>query len=242
MVAFIMKNRADADQRVRYVFRLEDGQEICYDLVYNTVTMTICHGRPRPRAHWILLDFLKCSHCPLSATKHPDCPAAAALSGVLGSFEGTVSYDPVFLTVETDHRTVTHATTAQRAIGSLMGLLLAVSGCPHTVFLRPMARFHLPLSDEFETLYRVASMYLLGQYFAIADGAVPDMKMTGLLALYDNLQKVNFGLADRLREATRTDSSLNAIVCLDVFTRTVPMAIESFLMEIKPLFQIPSTK
>lgn len=236
-----MRTRLHADQFIRYIFRLEDGQEICCDLTYDPDTMLLKNTRNKPAADWVKLDFLKCGHCPLKSEATPTCPAAMALSGYLGSFEGTVSYDPVYLTVETEHRTISHESTAQRAIGSLMGMVLAISGCPHTAFLRPMARFHLPLSDEVETLYRVASMYMLGQYFAAGRGECPDMNMEGLLNLYDNLQKVNFGLADRIREATRTDSSINAIVCLDVFTRTVPMAIETYLEEIKPLFSPDTT-
>ena len=231
-----MKENGDSCRRIRYIFRLEDGKEEKFDLYFDNFTLKHSKASSRPVPNWADLQYFQCAHCPLQPKKSPHCPAALALVGVVSSFDGILSYDPVHLTVETEERIMTQSTSAQRAIGSLMGLLLALSGCPHTAFLRPMARFHLPLSDTVETLYRVTSMYLLGQYFVVGAGGRPDLELTGLVQNYEQLQRVNFGLADRLREATRTDSSINAIVCLDVFTRTVPLAIAEFLEEIRPLF------
>lgn len=231
------KKKKEEDRRlIRYIFRLEDGREEQVDLEIDMQSLQLVRKKVHPVPHWADLDYFRCSHCPLDPRKTKYCPAALTLVGVVNSFDGTVSYDPVHLTVETEPRIITQYTTAQRAIGSLMGLLIALCGCPHSAFLRPMARFHLPLADEVETLYRATSMYLLGQYFIAARGGRPDLELTGLVKHYEQLQKVNFGLADRLREATRTDSSINAIVCLDVFTRTVPMAIAELLEEISPLF------
>ncbi len=52
-------------------------------------------------------------------------------------------------------------TSLPRALSSLFGLICALSDCPHTRFLRPMAHFHLPLSSDTETLVRTASLYSL---------------------------------------------------------------------------------
>lgn len=232
-----MKNGDDGDRHFRYIFRLEGGREEQFEVRIDHKTLQLVPGSPLRHPRWVELDFFQCPHCPLNSTKTSHCPAAVVMASVVNSFDGTVSYDPVHLTVETEQRTVSQHTTAQRAIGSLLGVLIASSGCPYTRFLRPMAWFHLPLSDEDETIYRATSMYLLAQYFITARGGEPDMSLAGLVTLYEKLQQVNFGLADRLREATRTDSSINAIVLLDVFTRTVPMAIAEFLEEIGPLFR-----
>ena len=48
--------------------------------------------------------------------------------------------------------------------------------------------------------------------------------------------RVNAGLAERLREATHEDSTLNAVVLLDVFAKTLPMVIEESLEELRHLF------
>jgi hypothetical protein len=133
-------------------------------------------------------------------------------------------------------RTVFHKTTAQRAISSLMGLLFAVSGCPHTQFFKPMAYFHLPLSTEKDTIFRVAGMYLLGQYFRRSQGLAEDLEFSGLTKIYENLHQVNVDIATRLRSATSTDSSVNAIIFLDMFTKALPYVIEDKLQDIRYLF------
>jgi hypothetical protein len=99
-----------------------------------------------------------------------------------------------------------------------------------------MARFHLPFADEVETLYRATSMYLLAQYFKKKANKTPDFKLNGLNKIYHNLHLVNTSLAYRLRNASQTDSTVNALVLLDVFTKTLPSAIEESLKELRYLF------
>ena len=88
------------------------------------------------------------------------CPAALHLSTVIDGFTDLVSYDKVRVDVESEERSVIATLSAQQALASLMGLIMASSGCPRTAVFRPMARFHLPFSSESETAYRVAAMYL----------------------------------------------------------------------------------
>lgn len=101
-----------------------------------------------------------------------------------------------------------------------------------------MARFHLPLSDEEETIGRAASIYLLKQYFLKNEGKPADFDLKGLVEIYDNMHTVNTTIASRLRAASKTDSAVNAIILLDVFTYVLPFSIEAYLQEIKYLFDI----
>lgn len=117
-----------------------------------------------------------------------------------------------------------------------MGLVIASSGCPHTAFFKPMARFHLSLSNGEETAYRVTSMYLLSQYFMKKEGKQADFSLQGLTQLYENVQQVNCAIAERLRAASEADSVLNAIVILDTYAQTVPYMIEDSLDNIRYLF------
>ena len=97
------------------------------------------------------------------------------MSSVIDGFTDLVSYDKVRVTVESEERSVVATLSAQQALASLMGLIMASSGCPRTAVFRPMARFHLPFSSESETAYRVAAMYLLAQHFVARDGGKPDL-------------------------------------------------------------------
>jgi hypothetical protein len=117
-----------------------------------------------------------------------------------------------------------------------MGLLIATSGCPHTEYFKPMARFHLPLASRDETDYRAASTYLLAQYFIQREGREADFQLEGLKKIYDNIQQVNHSVAERLRAASKADSPVNAIVILDTYARAVPFMLEDSLDYIKYLF------
>ena len=138
--------------------------------------------------------------------------------------------------VTTPARRVLAETTAQAAVGSLMGLLMATSGCPHTAVFRPMARFHLPLADEGETLYRAAAAYMLAQYFAAVEGRPVDLSLAGLAEVYRNVEAVNAAIAARLRAASEADSAPNALILLDMYAKALPMVLDDGLAELRPLF------
>jgi hypothetical protein len=79
-------------------------------------------------------------------------------------------------------------------------------------------------------------MYLLAQYFLKKAGRTADLELEGLTRIYDNMQIINIAIVERLRAATKTDSSINAIVILDNFAKSLPYAIEKSLEDIRYLF------
>ncbi len=185
---------------------------------------------------WTQLEFHKCPHCPLNPQEHLVCPAAANISHVVGRFDNVASYDQIDLEVITDARRVSQHTTAQKGISSLLGLLFATSGCPHTNFMKPMARFHLPLATEEDTIYRAAGMYLLAQYFIRQENQSGNLELSGLAKIYQNLHLVNNNIARRIKAIAQTDSSVNAVIILDTFANIMPFVIEDQLDEIRHLF------
>jgi hypothetical protein len=100
-----------------------------------------------------------------------------------------------------------------------------------------MARYHLPLSSMEETVYRATSMYLLAQYFIGKEGGAADPDLDGLRHRYSEMGIMNMAVADRIRAATKTDSSVNAIIVLDVFAKMVEIEIDESLSRIRSLFQ-----
>jgi hypothetical protein len=100
-----------------------------------------------------------------------------------------------------------------------------------------MARFHLPLASELETIYRTTSTFLLGQYFLHKADLPFTQNLDKLTEIYDNLKIVNRSLAKRLRAASNQDASINAIILLDVLTQSVTWSIEDGLEELRHLFQ-----
>lgn len=221
---------------IEYRFETATGSTVSFGLDFTADTMTPANLPKGKVPDWARLENHRCPHCTLPPESTAYCPAAHRLAELLEWSSGLCSYESIVLTVRTPERTVSAETTAQRAISSLMGLLLSTSGCPETEFLRPMARFHLPLASELETVYRAVSMYLLAQYFVERAGRLGDFELGGLRERYRRLQAINQPLCARLRLAVENDSSPNAIVVLDCFARAVPNMIDDALVELEQLF------
>ena len=221
---------------IEYRFELPGQAPACFVLSFDSESMVPLTPLCEPSPFWAQLDFHRCPHCPLLSAEVPNCPAAARLADLLAWSSALVSHESLHLTVVTPERTTVADTTAQRAVSSLMGLIMATSGCPYSAFLRPMARFHLPLSSEAETIYRAASMYLLAQYFVERQGRPADMTLKALQGHYENLHRVNLALCNRMRAAVTQDSSINAVIVLDCFAKALPATIEDALCELEPLF------
>ncbi|MFK8016503.1 MAG: hypothetical protein AB8G17_13810 [Gammaproteobacteria bacterium] len=222
---------------IRYRFQLPAGTETAFDLHLDETTAELHKTAHENPPDWAKLEFNQCRNCPLKPDAHPLCPVAHSLLDIVPQFEGLVSYDQLTVVVETESRTVTARTDAQTALSSLIGLVMASSGCPHTRFFRPMARFHLPLASEQETTHRAVTNWLLAQHFKQRRGEPADTGLDGLVAVYEQLQTVNAALTARLRAAGRTDSTLNAVVLLDLFAMIVPAAIDDSLAQIQGLLE-----
>jgi len=223
------------DIEIQYCFKLDEHTIEVIDLCLDARTLDIVDNRTE-YPEWTRLEFHQCTHCPLDSETHPYCPVAISLASVTELFDNVFSHDEIDLEVITSERRVLQHTTAQRGISSLLGLLIATSGCPYTNYLKPMARFHLPLASEEETIFRAAGMFLLAQFFLRKQGKESDLDFAGLTKIYADLHTLNTMIAERLRSATRTDSSVNAVILLDMFTNMMPYVIEDHLDEIRHLF------
>ena len=221
---------------INYCFKFTDDTQEVFHLDVDPNSYELVSDVPDNLPHWTSLDFHQCPNCPLNSSTHPNCPLTLHLVNIVKSFDRILSYDEVYVKVITENRCISQHTTAQRGLCSLMGVVIANSGCPHTVFFKPMAHFHLPFSSEKETLYRATSMYLLAQYFVQREKKKGDFELQGLKQIYENMQLVNIAIAERLRAAVKADSSVNAIILLDLFAKDIPFVIEEYLEEIRHLF------
>jgi hypothetical protein len=222
-----------------YRFDLPDGSAKTLELTFDAVDFKMLKVPPGPPPFWTELAFSRCANCPLDDVRNPHCPAALQLASALEPLKALVSFDTVGVTVTQAERTVYAKTSAQQAMSSVIGLIMATSGCPWTDHLRPMARFHLPFASESETVYRSICMFLLAR--AIAGTGEAD-GFAALEALYENLHVVNRDMSRRLGAATRTDPARNAMALLDAYTTLLPAALERSLDELRPLFDAWQTK
>ncbi len=226
-----MKNRI-----ITYTFRLPDNRVETFRLEIDGQNLELAIEKPEILPEWTELEYNRCEHCTLDTAVEKYCPLSANLAVVVQRFNHILSFDELELEVVTDERFISQKTTAQRALSSFMGLVMATSGCPYTVYFKPMARFHLPLASEEETIYRSVSMYLLAQYFQLREGGTVDFDLQGLEKIYADLLKVNTYIVKRLKAASKADSSVNAVLILDMYARAMPYVIEESLEELRYLF------
>ena len=222
--------------KICYSFHLQDGRTEVFNVDLDPQTLEDVNRTAQNLPEWTRLEFHQCSHCPFTPGSHSHCPVAVSLIQVIGRFQNVVSHNELELTVLTDERLVSQKTTAQKGLSSLIGLLFATSGCPHTALFKPMARYHLPLASEDETYFRATGMYLLAQFFLYKEGKEADLELKGLKTIYHNIHKLNTMIAERIRSATRADSSVNAVVLLDMISNLMPFVLDENLHKLRHLF------
>ncbi len=221
--------------KFEYSYRFDDGRTEEFVVHLDPESFDLLDLPPDDLPEWTRLGFHQCFNCPLDVAYDERCPLAVSLVNLVERMGEVTSFVPVSVEVRTGERTMSRTTSAQEGMSSLMGLLVASSGCPHTAYFRPMARFHLPFASTDETIYRAATMYLLAQYFRERVGIEAELDFEGLLDIYAEVETVNKAMAMRLRKA-HNDSGVNAIVLLDMFAKSMPVAIEESLETFQGLF------
>jgi hypothetical protein len=222
--------------RVEYRIRCGDNAQE-YTLHLDKQTGCLLNTVPADPPDWTRLEVQQCSNCPLSVAENPHCPLALQLAQVIADWGHVFSYAEVRYEVVTAEHHFSGATTAQKILSALLGLVMATSECPHMYFLRPLARFHLPLGSPEETAFRVVSSYLLGQHLAGAEsGRAEDFN--SLIEHYEAIQTVNKCLAKRVADGSSEDAAINAVVLLDMLAHMVPFFARETLDSLRPLFRL----
>jgi hypothetical protein len=185
---------------------------------------------------WTRLDFSQCECCPLKKEDHPHCPAAVRAHEVLTTFRNARSFDFVTVEVETFQRQYRKALPLQKALQSLLGLLMSTSGCPILGRFRPLASFHMPFSSFEETLFRTVGAYLIHQYFESREEGNPDWELKGLKEFYHVLEGLNRDFSKRIQAVEENDAISNAIIIFFATSSVVVDSIEDGLEEYRNLF------
>lgn len=226
-----------ASLAITYRIKLSQKTTEVFDFELDDKTGDLVVQPPVNPPAWTALEYQQCSHCPLKKEQHPHCPIALQLNTFLERFHHTSSIDEVEMEVITEERRVLQTVPLQRAIASMLGLVAPTCGCPKAAYMKPMARFHLPLSTEEETLFRVTGMFLLAHHLMEKNSRIKSAaNFSGLKAIYEELHILNRAMASRLRGTTVSDSAKNAIALLDMYTNLMPMMIEDNLPALSDLF------
>ncbi|NVK17821.1 MAG: hypothetical protein HWE30_03910 [Methylocystaceae bacterium] len=225
-------------QTISYRFFAPKEEKVQIDLNFDDDTYQLQIDENGDKPEWARLCNNKCTNCPLGEEVEW-CPAALGVAQFLPAFKSKFSYEKTVVEVETPTRTVVTKATFQTGIASLLGLTCATSGCPHSKFLRPLARFHLPFATEQETVFRSLSAYLLMQYKKNHDqGINHPPSFDDLNEAYATLSIVNSFLAERLRDGVERDAALNAVMILDGFALITPENTDGSFLDLEGVFVV----
>ena len=213
----------------KYIIKFEDADEKVIDIQLDPDTLNVQTNNGGIFPQWALLEYCKCSICPLDGASHKYCPIAQNLAEVTRAFSDKASTMPVEVRVVTREREYFKKTSLQSALSSAIGIYMVTSGCPVMDVLKPMAGYHLPFASLKETVYRSVSSYLLQQYLRKKKGLEPDWELLKLNKAYENIEILNLAIVDRLRKASEKDANYNAVIILDVFAKMVPRTIDRSL-------------
>lgn len=194
-------------EHVVYRFELKER-----DIEFNVATRPGQHDQGEQYPEWARLGYKQCACCPLKESECAYCPAATRINEVIEAFADSQSIERVKVTVTTAERSYFEDCDLQVGINSLMGLMMATSGCPVLQELGAMASFHIPFCTTRETLHRTVGSYLIKQYFKQLRGDEPDWELIHLKELYGVLEGLNQDFSKRIQDSITNDALSNAVI------------------------------
>lgn len=226
------------DITYKYCFDFPNGMKKRFFIQLDGRTLLFkptVHTRP----DWTDLANDQCCCCTLKDVS--SCPIAVNIAELVTSFKDTVSHESCTVSCITAERTVTKTTLVQDGLSSIMGIIMATSGCPTMDILKPMARFHLPFASVDEATFRSISVYLMRQYFTYQQGGTSDFYLKNVKSYYQEIENVNQGILDRIKHASQRDADRNAIVILNALAQILHTEIDDDLRSLRGIF-FPETR
>ncbi len=211
-------------ETVDYFFELKN-REVRFEVETQPLELRSRGKHPK----WAELGFNQCGCCPLKESDCQYCPVAIRINEVMEAFGNNQSIERVKVTVESSERTYYEECDLQVGINSLLGLLMATSGCPVLKELGSMASFHIPFCTTRETLQRTVGSYLIKQYFKQLEGKKPDWELLHLKELYDVLEGLNRDFSRRVDASISSDAISNAVIMFFATSVVVASSLEQQL-------------
>ena len=188
---------------ITYTFDFSGSDTVVSEVRLDPVTLEYIFEPRESYPHWVALDFHQCENCPLTNEDFIYCPLAVNLVPIIFWCKDLVSYDEVDLIITSAEREIHARTSLQKAVSSLLGLLMSSSACPKMKFLRPLARFHLPLATHEETIFRAVSAMFLKKYFDQGGNINDQDSLAELKENYHELQNLNYFIGNSISCSSR---------------------------------------
>lgn len=220
----------EKNKTIEYLFILDDGRKLSFSVNLDRQN----ENPPRGQKPWTLLGYSQCPNCPIPNAPGKYCPVAVDVEKIVDDFSSMVSCDSAEVTVKSSEREYHKECTVQAGLASLLGLVMATSGCPVLSSLTGMAHFHLPFATIDETVTRTVSFFLLNQLYRTRAGLEGRFNLDSLKDFYRQLEDINGAFIERIKTATHMDANLNAIVNLCAVSWMVSNNLDQILDRLQP--------
>ena len=178
---------------------------------------------------WTRCEGAACGDC---GSDGAHCLAALAIVPVVERCGELTSLDVVTAEAISNERHCQVAGPAARPLASIMGLLMAASGCSRLSAFRTMAQFHQPFATAEETVVRAAGFWLLQSWaagtLAAADPFAP------LREAWEGLEDVNRQVGRQLQLHCHTDAAPNGLAYLDALAKLGLFGLDEVLAALRP--------
>lgn len=218
---------------VEYRITLDDEHTFNYKVELERDVLAI--DRSVPVTDWTRLDYHKCTNCPLNSAEHPACPAAVDLKTVVEDFRGLPAFRKAWTHVRTEEREYSKLVNLEVVLRSLLGLIMATSGCPILGRLKPIARCHLPFATDSEFVLRTVSTYVLRELLKHREGRIADWELSALPQDFAQLQLVNQALWHRIHDVCAGDTNLKAFLGFFSMASSMVYSLDTQLEKVRPL-------
>ncbi len=219
---------------VEYRITLDDEHAFNYKIQLERDVL-VSDRAGAPAADWARLEYQQCTNCPLTPAQRQQCPAAVDLQTVVEDFRGLPAFRKAWVHVRTEEREYSKMVNLEVALRSLLGVIMATSGCPILRRLKPMAHNHLPFATDTEFVLRTVSMYVLRELFNQRDGRTPDWELGELTRDFSALQLVNQALWHRIHDVCAGDTNLKAFLSFFSMSSSMTYSLDAQLEKIRPL-------
>ncbi|MBT5371004.1 MAG: hypothetical protein HOL17_04700, partial [Gammaproteobacteria bacterium] len=116
---------------IEYIFRFSKGRIEQFNLQFDDEDLSLQSGLGEVSEEpWMVLSNHQCKGCSLDQQTSPLCPVAANLGGMIRPFKEEISHTEVEVEVLFRERKISKCCDLQQGIRSMMGLVMATSGCP----------------------------------------------------------------------------------------------------------------
>ncbi len=230
-------NAGDIDTyKYQFGFNNNYSKEFMFNI--NADTLRLIHPEKKSTPSWTKLGCNKCPNCPLDEDQHQSCPAASIISNVVEFLQEALPTENVQVLVETVTRNFSKSTTLAEGLSSMLGLVIASSGCPIFGKLTALARNHLPFEDAQEKIYRSLGMYLLYQKFSEKGKNDPDWKLDHFTNFYQEINIASASFCERLKEVPIEENNLSMLTNLSCFNKYLDFKISGENVdELQKLFE-----